>query len=160
MIIQGIKSRVDLPDGFSGTLAHTWYICAYYYYLRKEYSVAIKYVNKSIQESKKKGALIDFRQDVRTRMLLGDIKLAQGKKGISYLEEAEKIYKGVIEDILSLYGKTSFYLCAPYRRILQIEKENKTEYSKNNDLLKNKYMNYRHDAKKKLKKYIEDFDRD
>lgn len=160
MIIRGIKSRVDLPDGFSGTLAHTWYICAYHYFLRKEYSVAIKYVNKSIQESKKKGALIDFRQDVRTRMLLGDIKLAQGKNGISYLEEAEKIYKGVIEDILSLYGKTSFYLCAPYRRILQIGKENKTEYSKNNDLLKNKYMNYRHDAKKKLKKYIEDFDRD
>lgn len=107
LLIDGVESRVDLPKGFAETLAHTWYICAFYYFLKKEYSIALKYINKSIGASKKKGALVDFRQEVRTQILYGDIK--------SVLDtiEGQTIYLNVIDNIKSIYGNDSYYLILP-----------------------------------------------
>ena len=150
-LINGIESRVDLPKGFAETLAHTWYVCSLYYYFNGDYLTAIKYVNKSIGVSKKKGALTDFRQDMRTLLLLGDIK------AVDDWEQGEKIYIDVVDRIKSLYGNDSYYLLLPYRRLAkgcrQHESENKYELYYNE--LKKKYLSAVEMAESKLEKYIE-----
>ena len=155
-LINGVESRIDLPLGFADTLAHTWYICAYHYYLKKEYHVAIKYVNRAIGVSKKEGALVDFRQDMRTKLLLGDIKSAQGKFEKVYLKEAETIYMDIIENITSIYGKDSYFLVSPYRHLIQMLKifENKKEYSVRYNKLVKKYMSEVEKIKRQLDEYV------
>lgn len=155
-LINGVESRIDLPLGFADTLAHTWYICAYHYYLKKEYYVAIKYVNKAIGVSKKEGALVDFRQDMRTKLLLGDIKAAQGKFEKVYLKEAETIYMDIIENITAIYGKDSYFLVSPYRHLIQMLKifENKKEYSVRYNKLVKKYMPEVEKMKRQIDEYV------
>lgn len=156
-LINGIESRTDLPEGFSGTLAHSWYVCAYYYYLKHEYSVAIKYINKSLAESKKEGALIDFRQDMRTKMLLGDIKSAQNKELANHSNDAEMIYKDIVNGIMEMYGSDSYYLVAPYRRLKQIVESalEKDKYNCAYNILNKKYKLAIKKLGKKLNNYIQ-----
>lgn len=153
-LISGVESRVDLPKGFSETLSHTWYICALYYFLKEEYSVAIKYINKSIGASKKKGALVDFRQDMRTKILYGDIKSVLN--GI----EGKAIYMDVINSIKSIYGNDSYYLILPYRHLIQTYKmeEKKSEFNQCYQRLYEKYIPSIRDVEKKLEKYIVEHD--
>ena len=149
LLIDGIESRVDLPKGFAETLAHTWYVCAYYYYLKKEYSVAVKFIHKSIGASKKKGALVDYMQDIRTQILYGDIKSAED------CVEGRKVYIDVINSIQNTYGNDSYYLIMPYRHLLQTFKGEKTEYSKYYDKLYDRYSSAIRETEDKLKKYID-----
>ncbi len=156
-LIAGIESRVDLPIAFSYTMAHTWYVCAYYYYLKEDYSTAITYINKSIGTSKKEGALVDFRQDVRTKLLLGDIKVAQARMGEADLEEAETIYNNIIDSIISMYGRDSYYLIAPYRHLLQGVNRTvrRDEYSSYYKQLYDKYAPQVRELQTKIEKYME-----
>lgn len=155
-LIDGVESRVDLPNGFSNTLAHTWYVCAYYYYLNEEYAAAIKYINKSIGASKKVGALVDFRLDMRIKLLLGDIKAAQAVLRMADLGEAEIIYKNVIESIIAVYGKDSYYLIAPYRHLLQIvnRSEQRNEYKYHYKKLVDQYAGVVRELENKLEMYM------
>lgn len=155
-VVNGVESRVNLPKGFSDTLAHTWYVCAYYYYLKQEYSIAIKYANKSIGKAKEQGALIDFRQNIRTELLLGDIKTALARKMQANLEEVEAIYENIIDSIISLYGKDSYYLIAPYRHYLKVSNklEKREQYSCHFDELNDRYVSVVREAERKLEEYM------
>lgn len=154
-LIHGVESRVDLPIGFSKTLAHTWYVCANYYYVKGEYTIAIKYINKSIEESKKDGALEDFLQDIRTRLLLGKIKAAQARMGLAKWEFVESIYIDIINDVMAVYGSESFYLIAPYRYLLNVDVvDKKQEYEKRYAYLTNKYKKSIMEFEDKLEKYF------
>lgn len=140
-LITSIESRIDLPVGFSETLNHTWYVCAYYYYLEKDYQTALRYVNKSIEVSKKPGALTDFRQDIRTTLLLADIKYAQGNTLHNDFNELISIIIDSVNRISDLYGNDSYYLIFPIRHLLQIT--NKTEH----------VSKYKHIYEKLVRKY-------
>lgn len=159
-LVQGIQSRIDLPEGFSNTLGHTWYICAYYFFLKKEYKTAIKYVEKAIYELRKEGAIFDFRQEIRIRLLLGNIKAEQGKVDDTYITEAERLYKAIIADIICIYGDESFFLIAPYRCLLQLENgvqihdKDKNHYQ----FLTQKYKPYIRETRMKLEKFMKDVD--
>lgn len=160
-LIRGIESRIDLPKGFSNTLAHTWYVCAYYYYLKNEYITAIKYVNKSIHASGKKGAFVDFRQEVRTKLLLADIKYAQGRTGNCDLKEALSIIIDIKNQITNQYGPDSFYLISPIRRLLAMckESEETSEYNHMYNELIKRYAPAISDAEANLEAYIISHDR-
>lgn len=123
-LINGIKSRVDLPNGFSETLSHTWYVCALYYYLGRDFPTAIRFVNKSVGASKKEGAIFDFRQDMRTKLLLGDIRADQAKEDPAFRIEAENIFKDIIEKITGMYGNDSYYLIKPYMHLRAVTNRN------------------------------------
>lgn len=153
-LIGGVECRVDLPKGFAETLAHTWYICAFYYFLKEEYSVAIKYINKSIGASNKKGALVDFRQDIRTQILYGDIK------SVLDVREGRTVYMNVIDSIKSIYGDDSYYLILPYRHLIQTYKigERKSEFRQHYQRLYEKYAPSIRDVEVKLEKYIVEHD--
>ncbi len=118
-LIRAIESRVDLPPWFAQTLAHTWYICAYYYYKKNDYRTALKYINHYIKVSKEKGALVDFYQDVRAYVLLADIKYSTNSND-NQKREVIVILKDTINKIVSLYGEDSFYLILPYSRLVKL----------------------------------------
>lgn len=153
-LIDGVESRVDLPIGFSETLSHTWYICAFYYFLKEEYAVAIKYINKSIGASNKKGSLVDFRQDVRTQILYGDIKSVLDKI------EGQTVYMNAIKSVKSIYGEESYYLLLPYRHLIQMQKtgEKKSGYFQRYQRLYEKYVPVIRDVEVKLEKYLIEHD--
>lgn len=110
-IIQGIQSRVDLPVGFAETKAHTWYICALYFYRKEDYATAKTYIIKCRNASKEDGALYDFWQQIRTEMLYGDILAAEN------WEEAALLYHALIDDICTQYSADNVYLIPLYRRL-------------------------------------------
>ena len=157
-LVRSVEARVDLPEGFSETHAHTWYICAYHYYLQGEYSTAIKYIHKSVRASKKPGALVDFRQDMRTQLLFGDIMAAQAKLEKASMDEAENIYKNIIVSLISMYGEDSYYLISPYRHLLQTTKREKqhVQYSCDYSRLIDKYAVRVKDLENQLEKYMSD----
>ena len=161
-IIDGIQSRKNLPNGFTNTLVHTWYVCAYYFYLQKEYETACKYINKAIYESKKEGVIYDFRQDIRISILLGDIKVMQGKLDEKYLGEAEKIYKDVIKDIIDMYGKESYYLIAPYRCLQKLGEvsSEKCKYREQYQYLLDRHRNNIREAEEKFEDFFKYINRD
>lgn len=110
-IIHGIQSRVDLPVGFAETKAHTWYICALYFYRKEDYTTAKKYLIKCRNASEEDGALYDFWQQIRAKMLYGDILAAEN------WEEATLLYYALINDICTQYSEDNVYLIPLYRRL-------------------------------------------
>lgn len=154
-IIEGIRVRKNLPNGFTDTLVHTWYICAYYFYLQNEYNIACTYIRKAIHESKKEGAISDFRQDMRIQILRGDIKRKQGRLDKRCLREAENIYKDVIYNLVNKYGDESFYLIAPYCRLRKLggDFSDISRYQERYQDLMDKYWVNVREVDTKLKKF-------
>lgn len=156
-LLRGMQSRIDLPKGLSNMLAHTWYICAYYFYLQKDYKVATAYIEEAFSEARKEGAIFDFRQEIRLRLLLGKIKAVEKRRN-AVSKEAERIYKDVIEDITCIYGKDSYYLIAPYRCLMKL-KSTTSEFDKDEKYylyLTDKYKQDIIDAEIKLEKYLKE----
>lgn len=155
-LIKGVESRIDLPKGFAETLAHTWYVCAYYYYLKKDYPASIRFINKSISTSNKKGALVDFRQDIRTKQLLANIK-----KSTFFKEEAKLILKDNMNRITALYGEDSYYLISPCRHLLNLteEMEEIVKYKRIYNKLIQKYASAVKNVEEKLEAYISKHDK-
>ncbi|MCI8650729.1 MAG: hypothetical protein HFG20_11510 [Anaerotruncus sp.] len=159
-LIRSIESRINLPKGFTKTLAHTWYICAYYYYLKKDYSTAIKYINKSIQVSMEKGVFFDFRQNIRTKLLLADIKYAQEESMHNESLEAASIVVDIIDQIRAIYGSDSYYLILPCRHLLQMTTGIKevSKYKHIYSELIRKYTSEVKISKQKMEEYIMRYD--
>lgn len=155
-LIHSVESRVDLPKGFVETLDHTWYVCAYHYYLKKDYTTAVRYVNQSIEVSKRAGALADFRQGIRTELLLADIKYAQGKSMPSNVKEAIAIVNDIMNRILNLYGDESYYLILPGRHLLQMDRDigSMSKYKHLYNELIHKYASAIRITEEKLNAYI------
>lgn len=156
-LISGIESRVNLPIGFSKTMAHTWYICALYYYQKSNYSVAIKYVYKALNESASKGALFDFRQYIRIKLLEGDIRYAKSKAKQAEIKEAKDIYIDVINSITDTYGFNNYFLISPYRHLLIIledEDEKAVYYNKYINLV-NQYKSSLNEMRNKMEEFLE-----
>lgn len=157
LLINGIESRVNLPIGFSKTMAHTWYICALYYYQKSNYSAAIKFVYKALNESASKGALVDFRQYIRIKLLEGDIRYAQSKAKQAEIKEAKDIYIDVIKKITDTYGINNYFLISPYRHLLMIfddEDDKAVYYNKYIDLV-NRYKSSLIEMRNKMGEFLE-----
>lgn len=159
-LIKGIEARIDLPNGFAETLAHTWYVVAYYYYLKRDYPTALKFANKSIGESYKKGALVDFRQRIKSELLLADIKEALNKCQGGVSKEAKSIIMDIVARISNLYGQESYYLILPYRHLVNSigETTEKLKYTKIYNKLVNQYMTNIRNTELKLKQFIENIE--
>lgn len=155
-LIHSVESRTDLPKGFVKTLAHTWYVCAYHYYLERDYPAAIRYINESIRISREEGSLVDFRQDIRTKLLLADIKYAQGQREYSVSRESISIVTDLIDQIAALYGSDSYYLMLPVRHLLQMtgEAEEISKYRHIYYKLTRKYTSEIRIAEEKMETYI------
>ena len=155
-IIDGIESRVNLPEGFTNTMSHTWYICAYYYYIKKEYLTALLYVHKSLRLVMQKDSYNDIREQSRTKLLLGDINTELGKKDEKRKKEAVEVYKTIVKEIEKFYGQDSFYLKDPCFRLMQVcdDRAEQMKYNKICGDLDRKYANKIIDMEKKLEKYL------
>ncbi|MBD5128365.1 MAG: hypothetical protein HDT43_00340 [Ruminococcaceae bacterium] len=160
MLINGIESRLDLPNGFAETLTHTWYVTAYYYYLKQDYHTALKYATKSIGESNKKGALVDFRQRIKLELLLADVKEALRRNTGAFSNEAISIVMDVVDRVGNLYGQESYYLILPYRHLVRIvgETAEAKKYKKTYNELVNKYITDIRNAEAKLEQFIENIE--
>ena len=119
-LMEGIETRCDLPDGFSGTLSHTWYVVSYYHFLKHEYDVAYKYANMSLSEANKKGALIDNRQIAKSQLLLASIKYSLNRRSATSTSEPTQIVENVVKRTSTLYGEKSFYLISAYRHLIHM----------------------------------------
>lgn len=155
-IIDGVESRVNLPEGFTNTMSHTWYICAYYYYIKKDYLTALLYVHKSLRLAVQKDAYHDIREQSRTKLLLGDINIELGKKDEKRKKEAVEVYKTIAKEIENFYGHDSFFLKDPYFRLMHVcdDKSEQMKYNKICGDLDRKYANKIMDVKEKLEKYL------
>lgn len=118
-LMEGIETRCDLPDGFSGTLSHTWYV-SYYHFLKHEYDVAYKYANMSLSEANKKGALVDNRQIAKSQLLLASIKYSLNSQRGTLAIEPIQIVENVVKCTSNLYGEKSFYLISAYRHLIHM----------------------------------------
>lgn len=156
-LVKGIESRIDLPNGFAETLTHTWYVTAYYYYLKQDYHTALKFATKSIGESNKKGTLVDFRQSIKLELLLADIKDALRRNEGTFSNEALSIVLDIVDRVGNLYGQESYYLILPYRHLVHIigEAAETTKYKKIYNELVDKYITDIRTAEAKLEKFIE-----
>lgn len=155
-LIDGVESRVDLPIGFSGTLAHSWYICSYYYFKNKNFITAKVYAQKALAESNKKGTLVDFQQEIRIRILLGEIKLAQAKNEKD-IDLVVKIFEEIINDIIVLYGMDSFFLLKPYKCMINAVKDDyiMNEYRNKYRILDDMYRQKIREVETRLDKFVE-----
>ncbi len=136
-LIKSIESRNNLPEGFTTTLWHTWYICAFYHYLQGDFKNASKYISKSIANMQIKGELIDFRI-FRIHLLHADIKFAKSRKTNNTKFDNE-IYLIIIKDIIKAVGKDSYYLVSPYKKLINATEDltEKQRYQLNLDRLLN-----------------------
>lgn len=119
-LIEGIETRCNLPDGFSGTLSHTWYVASYYHFLKHEYDVAHKYANMSLSEANKKGALVDNRQIAKSQLLLASIKYSLNSHRGALTSEPIQIVENVVKCTSTLYGEKSYYLIPAYRHLINM----------------------------------------
>lgn len=119
-IIHGAESRADLPVGFAQTQSHTWYVCARYFYNEDQRDIALGYLEKAIRASRQEGALHDFRQDVRIRLLQADVVAR------SDADEASLLYEEIVRSVENEYDSSSYYLVAPLRHYVMYSK-NPTE---------------------------------
>lgn len=122
-IVNIIKSKQELPKGFSLVMGHTWYICAYYFYYEKDYSSAVDYINRSL-DYLFEDDLLDAMQIIKSKMLLGAIiyKIKINDKGLRY-QSSDTIFEGIIEDIIKIYGEFSYYLSFPYRFLMMYSED-------------------------------------
>lgn len=160
-LIKAIESRIDLPEGFTNTLAHTWYVCANYYYIKGDFNVAYKYITMFFEESKIENSFYDFRLSTRSSLLLGDIRVKQADENPIYFKEAEGIYLDIISNIENTYGKDSFYLLAPYRHLyIMYNKKNcdlkVKEYQEKYLYYVNKYKKFNTEIILKFKNFIQE----
>ena len=155
-LIKSLESRVDLPIGFSETKAHTWYVFAVYYYQKKEYATAKKYANKAIESGSKEDSLVDFRLEIRTKLLIADIIYATSGDDELIRKRSIDIYQEVIDNIEHQYGENSFYLITPFLHIIDAlpDSKEKSYFICRYKQLNSKYSPLVFEMEEKLKKYI------
>ena len=154
-IVNIVKSKQDLPEGFSLIMGHTWYVCAYYFYQEKNYSSALNYVNKSLNDLYN-DEVQDIMQIIKSKMLLGAIvyKIKKNGGGLRYQSSGD-IFEEVIKDINKVYGEFSYHLMLPYRFLMthsedEVKKRAYTlkydaifkQYSERRDLLSKSLISY------------------
>lgn len=156
-IITIIDSKQSLPKGFDKIMGHTYYVCALYYFIKKDYTIAFDYSNRSLnvlcdEESS------DFLQIVKSKLLLA-ISLHYIKNtglGKQY-QSTEKIINETIKDISHSLGNDSFYLIYPFKILTMFhELQVKTDdyIDKYNQILA-RYQNDKMQMKKGVNDYLE-----
>ncbi|MBO5463084.1 MAG: SIR2 family protein [Clostridia bacterium] len=140
-IITTIESKQALPEGYSKIMGHTFYVCALYYFTKKDFISAFDYANKSLIELKNENSS-DLIQVIKSRLisLLSLQTIKQNGQALKY-SLPNDIFKDIIEDIEKLLGTNSFYLSYPYQALI---------YNSTNSQVKEQYSNKYH-------KLIDDF---
>lgn len=134
-IVRAIKSRIDLPQDFTETLQHTWYICALNCYCQKNYTLALKYINKALLKMEENNQFYDLRQEVRIYILIGNIKFEIAKMGEGKYEDAERNYLIAKQKLIGEYGENSVYLKGIYECLVaRFGDKYLTEYTQINKL--------------------------
>lgn len=158
-IVNIVKSKQNLPEGFSLIMGHTWYVCAYYFYHEKDYPSALNYINKSLKDLYN-NELLDTMQIIKSKMLLGviirEIKINGG--GLRY-QSPDNIFEEVIKEIYKIYGESSYYLSLPCRFLMSYsENEDKKKvYALKFDAILKKYNEKRELLRKSLVSYFNSF---
>lgn len=149
-IVQAIKCRVDLPEDFTDTLTHTWYICALNYYYQKNYSLALGYANKALLKMQEDNQFYDLRQEIRIYILIGNIKFEIAKMGDSAYKDAENSYIIAKQKLIKEYGENSIYLKKVYECLItRFGNKYLAEYTRINKL----YSEHIVEAENKIKQF-------
>lgn len=151
-----IDSKQSLPEGFDKIMGHTYYVCALYYFMKKDFAVSYDYSERSLNELMKEKSS-DFLQIIKSKMILA-LSLQHIRKsgmGLRYPSN-NVIVNGVITDIKQQLGSCSYFLTYPYK-LLKIYSE--TEYRKNlyadcYNQIQEKYHNEKDKAKKDVEGYL------
>ena len=117
VLFEAIESRTELPKGFLETKDHTWYVCALYFFSRKSYSEAVKYINKAALLGKSNKVIHDIRQKVRAQILLADARYEILRKKEESFDSVEEIYCDAVNTIQHYYGDDSIYLMEIYKHL-------------------------------------------
>lgn len=155
-VISIIDSKQSLPEGFDKIMGHTYYVCALYHFVKKNYDTAYDYSNRSLDELfKEKSA--DFLQVIKSKLILS-LSLQHIKKsaiGLQYSSNTE-IINETITDIKQILGSDSFYLAYSYK-LLKIYSESKIEqnlYSEKYNKIQKKYYNEKVQMKNDVESYL------
>lgn len=146
-IINGVESRADLPSGFARTQSHTWYVCARYFHNSGRRDLALKYLDRALYASKEEGALYDFRQDVRIRLLRADIVARDDEDG------ASRLYDEILGSVEAEYGTSSYHLIAPLRHYVMHLNNPAESFCKRLCDLEGRYR----DSLRRAKQVLDDF---
>lgn len=152
-----IDSKENLPEGFDKIMGHTYYVCALYYFIKKDFVTAYDYSHRSLNElTKEKSA--DFIQLIKSKLLLA-LSLQHIKKsriGLQYSLNI-KIVNETITDIKQFLGNDSFYLTYPYKllKMYSEPKDKKVLYADHYDQIQNKYRQERNKMKKDVDSYYD-----
>ena len=108
-----IESKQSLPKGFDKIMGHTYYVCALYYFVKKDFVTAFDYAKRSLKELTENESS-DFIQIIKSKLLcsasLQDIN--EDNLGLQY--SPDEIIDETIDSIEQLLGSDSFYLTYPY----------------------------------------------
>ncbi len=155
-IVNIVKSKQDLPEGFSLIMGNTWYVCAYYFYQEKNYSSALNYVNKSLNDLYR-DEVQNIMQIIKSKMLLGAIvcKIKKNGGGLRY-QPSDDIFEEVIKDINKVYGESSYHLTLPYRFLMTHSEDEakKRAYTLKYDVIFKQYNERRDLLSKSLVSYF------
>lgn len=156
-VISIIESKTNLPEGFNKIMGHTYYVCALYYFTKKNFATAYDYSQRSLNElTEEKSA--DFIQVIKSRLILA-LSLQHIKRlgiGLQYPSNTESINE-IIADIKRFLGNDSFYLSYPYKllNIYSESKDKKVLYANQYDQIQNKYRQERNKMKKDVDSYYD-----
>lgn len=156
-IIFIIDSKENLPEGFDKIMGHTYYVCALYYFIKKDFVTAYDYSQRSLDELTEEKST-DFIQAIKSRLILA-LSLQHIKRlgiGLQYPSNTESINE-IIADIKRFLGNDSFYLSYPYKllNIYSESKDKKVLYADQYDQIQNKYRQERNKMKKDVDSYYD-----
>lgn len=154
-IISIIDSKQSLPSGFDKIMGHTYYVCALYYFVREDFSMAYDYSERSLNELYKQKSP-DFLQIVKSKLILA-LSLDYIKTtgiGQQYSSSID-IVNETISDITQNLGPDSFYLAYSYKALMLCPtlKSQKEFYAEKCYQIQEKY----HTGKTQMKNDVNDY---
>lgn len=103
--IEALQARIEMSPELTSTLFHSYYVCALYFYYKRDYETAIKYIKRYKLEYYINDNIQDIRLSAKVAIIIMKILIKQNK-----IEKAKGVYKDIISRMVPIYGEDSIWI--------------------------------------------------